>query len=613
MTTHRGGSPVTDEQRFEWFQDARFGLFIHWGLYCTLGGEWQGQRMDYIGEWIMSKYQIPLSEYVKLTEQFDPQAFDADAWVRLAKRAGMRYIVITSKHHEGFAMYHSQVSTYNIVDATPFDRDPLAELAEACKRHGLKLGLYYSQDLDWHEPNGGDPGPDYPKNYGGMSWTNDWDFPDYEAKDYIPYFEEKVKPQVRELLTRYGPISVLWFDTPVSISKEQSAELVDLVQELQPDCLINTRIGNGLGDYGSMGDNQVPYGRLEGIWEVPATLNDTWGYKHFDHNWKSAEETLNILVGLASKNVNYLLNVGPMPDGRFPQPAIKILEEIGDWMATYGDAIHGIRQSPYPYEFKWGWITHQAAAGATPEKLYLLFKHWPAEPLVLRGLGTEVTAAHELSAPDQALRLDQSLDGDPAELTLYLPEEEPATEIPVIALELAGPASIDQRLIAQHQGRITLPAYRAQVHPNGADAATTPHLNRARILAGWKDTQPWIEWDLHVPAPGAYEVSVTTASLRHRRPWRAGHRVRIETEGNIVETILTRAEDKNQPEDRYHAQARSHCGWVHFDQAGPVKLALKAVNIDDSNGIGLALVSAELRVQLTHSDEFEPDANSACA
>jgi alpha-L-fucosidase len=597
MTTQKGGSPVTDEQRFEWFQDARFGLFIHWGLYCTLGGEWQGKRMEYIGEWIMSKYQIPLREYVKLAQRFDPQAFDADAWVRLAKRAGMRYIVITSKHHEGFAMYHSQVSTYNIVDATPFDRDPLAELAEACERHGLKLGLYYSQDLDWHEPNAGDPGPDYPKNAGEMSWTNDWDFPDYEAKDYVPYFEEKVKPQVRELLTRYGPISVLWFDTPVSISREQSAELVNLVRELQPDCLINTRIGNGLGDYGSMGDNQVPYGHLEGIWEVPATLNDTWGYKHFDHNWKSAQETLNILVGLASKNANYLLNVGPMPDGRFPQPAIEILVEIGDWMGIYGDAVHGTRQSPYPYEFEWGWITHQAAAGTTPEKLYLLFKRWPAEPLILRGLHTEVTAAHELSAPDQVLRLDQSLDGDPTELTLHLPQQKPAAEIPVVALELAGPANVDQRLIAQHQDRITLPAYCAEVCANGADAATAPHLNRARILVNWQDTRPSVAWDLYIAAPGTYEVSVTTANLRHRRPWRGGHHIRIEIGGDAIETVLTKAEGENQPKDRYNAQARSHCGWVHFDAAGPVKLTLKAVSIDDSSGIGLALVCAELRAQ----------------
>jgi alpha-L-fucosidase len=346
-----------------------------------------------------------------------------------------------------------------------------------------------------------------------------------------------------------------------------------------------------------MGDNQVPYGHLEGIWEVPATLNDTWGYKHFDHNWKSAQETLNILVGLASKNANYLLNVGPMPDGRFPQPAVEILEEIGDWMAIYGDAVHGTRQSPYPYEIEWGWITHQAASGTTPEKLYLLFRRWPAGPLILRGLHTEVTAAHELSAPDQVLPLDQSLDGDPTALTLHLPVQKPVAEIPVVALELAGPANVDQRLIAQHQDRITLPAYRAQVHANGADAGATPHLNRARILVNWQDTRPCVEWDLHISAPGTYEVTVTTSSLRHGKPWRGGHRIQIETEGNVIETVLTKAEDGSQPKDRYHAQARSHCGWVHFDQAGPVKLVLKAVSIDDNYGIGLALVSADLRAQ----------------
>jgi alpha-L-fucosidase len=603
------GCNTAEELRYTAFQDARFGLFLHWGLYCVLGGEWQGKQMDYIGEWIMSKYQIPVRVYEKLAAQFNPQAFDADAWVQLAKRAGMRYVVITSKHHEGFAMYHSHVDAYNIVDATPFDRDPLAELADACQRHGLRLGLYYSQDLDWHEPNAGDPGPDYPKNAGEMSWTNDWDYPDHEAKDYTQYFEDKVKPQVRELLTRYGPIATLWFDTPVSISKAQSEELVALVHELQPDCLINTRIGNGLGDYGSMGDNQVPYGQVEGIWEVPATLNDTWGYKHFDDNWKSAEETLRILAGLASKNVNYLLNIGPQPDGRFPEPAIEILGEIGDWMAVYGRAIHGTRQSPYPYEFAWGWITHRAATETAPETLYLLFKRWPEEPLTLCGLRTKVTRAYELSESDQTLSTTQSLTRDVAELTLQLPAQRPDTALPVIALELAGTADIDQRLIAQHQGRILLPAYRAQVHSRpvtstgepvtstgSAHPTALPYLNRARILVNWLDTRPWVDWDFNVAMAGTYEISVTTSTLRHRAPWQGGHRLRIEAAGQTLEAILTQSEDNAGNEDRYHPQARSHCGFVHIEAPGIYNLRIQPLEIQPHGGTDLALVSAELRL-----------------
>src|SRR5450759_2976442 len=189
-----------NNQRVLWLQDARFGLFIHWGLYSVLSGDWKGKRMEYLGEWIMSKFRIPNAEYSQLARQFNPQAFDADEWVRLAKATGMRYLVFTAKHHEGFAMYHSKCDPYNIVDATPFGRDPLKELAEACQRHGLTLGLYYSQDLDWHEPNGGDPGPDVVDNF-GMSWGNDWDFPNYPVKNYAQYFNAKVKPQIRELLT----------------------------------------------------------------------------------------------------------------------------------------------------------------------------------------------------------------------------------------------------------------------------------------------------------------------------------------------------------------------------------------------------------------------------
>ncbi len=448
---------MTTDPRAQWFQDARFGLFLHWGLYSVPAGEWKGQRMDYIGEWIGSRFRIPIAEYGRLAERFDPQDFDADAWVRLARRAGMRYLVYTAKHHEGFAMYGSRCDPYNIVDATPFGRDPLKELAAACRRHGMTLGLYYSQDLDWHEPHGGDPGPAYPKNF-GMSWGNDWDFPDYAAKNYAVYFEKKVKPQVRELLTGYGPIGLIWFDCPVSISRAQSVELWDLVRELQPGCLVNTRIGHGLGDYGSLGDNQAPSGPVEGVWETPATLNDTWGYKSFDHNWKSAAETLGALAGLAGQGVNYLLNIGPQPDGRLPQASIDILNEIGDWMEVYGEAIHGTRRSPFPCGFEWGWITRRA----DPPRLYLLLKDWPARPLALSGLRNRVVAARELAAPGAELPFRQAVDGDVDELAVSLPAERPSP-LPVIALDLAGAPEADQRLIAQ-DGVITLPAARARIH-----------------------------------------------------------------------------------------------------------------------------------------------------
>ncbi len=315
-----------------WFKQAKFGLMIHWGLYSLLGGEWKGQRNDDLGEWIQAFYRIPKAEYEKLAEAFNPVLFDAEEWVRLAKDAGMQYIVITSKHHDGFALFKSEADPYNVVDATPFKRDIIAEFAAACKKHGLKLGLYYSQDLDWHEPDGG--GYTFPAVHGNghhVSWTNNWDYPDASAKDYSRCFEKKIKPQVKEILTKYGDLCLIWFDTPCTINKEQSEELVAMVKKYQPDCLVNSRVGNGAEDYRSLEDNEITEDYfIDELVESACTLNDTWGYKSYDDNWKPAEKVLELKRHLNSRGVNYLLNVGPDHLGRIPGPALDILRKVGE-------------------------------------------------------------------------------------------------------------------------------------------------------------------------------------------------------------------------------------------------------------------------------------------
>lgn len=314
----------------QWFKEAGFGMMIHWGLYSLLGGEWQGRRMEDIGEWAMQYFRIPIKEYEKLLKAFNPVYFDADEWAQLAVDAGMKYMVVTSKHHDGFALFHSKVDKYNVVDSTPFGRDIIKELSEACARKGLKFGVYYSQELDWHEPNGG--GWQRGKSWcGGKAyWVNNWDFPDDAHKDFAQCFEKKIKPQVTELLTNYGDLCLIWFDTPDTISPEQSEELYQLVKRYQPNCLVNSRIGNGRGDYHSWGDNQIPDEYMkDGLFETPATLNDTWGYKSFDNNWKDAKKVLELKEHLNSRGINYLLNVGPDALGRIPGPAVDILREAG--------------------------------------------------------------------------------------------------------------------------------------------------------------------------------------------------------------------------------------------------------------------------------------------
>ena len=320
--------------KFTWFREAKFGLMVHWGLYSLPAGEWKGERMAYIGEWIQSRFRIPNAEYHALARAFHPMLFNAEEWVSLAQDAGMRYIVFTAKHHEGFAMFRSRASRFNIVDATPFGRDVVEELANACARKGMRLGLYYSQDLDWSEPNGGGYTRGH-TNHGPhddecMAWTNDWDFPENDKKDYAQCFESKIVPQVKEILTQYGELCLIWFDTPTTLSPAQSQTLVDMVRTYQPNCLINSRIGNGLGDYRSLGDNQIPEEYLSGgLFETPATLNDTWGYKSFDNNWKDARRVLELKRHLNERGINYLLNVGPDYLGRIPAPAAQILRNAG--------------------------------------------------------------------------------------------------------------------------------------------------------------------------------------------------------------------------------------------------------------------------------------------
>ena len=318
----------------KWFKSAGFGMMIHFGLYSLLSGEYRGKRMgNTIGEWAQSYFRIPNNEYEKLASAFNPIFFNADEWVDVAIDSGMQYIVMTSKHHEGFAMYHSKVDKFNIVDATPFKRDIVEELANTCAKKGMKFGLYYSQALDWRERNAGGWGKECGLNVDGMPWGNTWDFPSHEGKDYAEVFERKIKPQVKEILTNYGDLCLIWFDTPHTISPGQSRELYDMVKRYQPNCLINSRIGApGVQyDYVSWGDNEIPeeYQDSSLLFETPATLNDTWGYKAYDQNWKSAEEIIRIKNHLNERNINYLLNVGPDYLGRIPAPCQEILKAVG--------------------------------------------------------------------------------------------------------------------------------------------------------------------------------------------------------------------------------------------------------------------------------------------
>jgi alpha-L-fucosidase len=385
-------APTPEPQRTErtkWWREAKFGMFIHWGLYAVPAGEWKGEVTDEYSEWIMYHNKIPVAEYEQLAKRFNPVKFDAGEWVRLARQAGMKYMVITSKHHDGFSMFDSKVTTYDIVDATPFQRDPMKELADACRNEGIKFGFYYSVDRDWHHPDA---------QGNRLRQSNNWDCPDESKKDFNKYFEEFAKPQIRELLTQYGPLGIIWFDGIGKKTTEQNEEIVAMVRKYQRNCLINSRLGDWMtykwGDYRSMDDNEVSNRDLGYGWENPGTINHTYGYNKHDKDWKSATEIIHMFVDIASNGGNYLLNIGPKADGSIPAESVRVLQEVGKWMEKYGESIYGTAPGPIEKP-EWGRCT------AKDNRLYLHVFEWPTdEKIVVSGIDKKVKKVYLLADPD---------------------------------------------------------------------------------------------------------------------------------------------------------------------------------------------------------------------
>lgn len=467
-------------------------MFIHFGLYSQAAGGWNGGRFDQmVAEWIMASAAIPYKDYsAKLTAAFNPTAFSAREIVALAKNAGMKYLVITAKHHDGFAMFRSQ-HPYNIVTATPYGKDPMEDLARECREAGIKLCFYYSQDQDWQHPDAS---------------GNTWDYPDSAAKKFDRYLDEKVKPQLRELLTQYGPVGLIWFDTPVGITRKQSLDLKRFVRALQPDCLVSGRIGNGVGDYGSLGDNEFARGKIKGDWESPATMNDNWGFSSTDRNWKSTGKLLSLLAGSASCGANYLLNIGPEPSGAVPMPCVERLREIGQWLRLHGEAIYGSSAGPVCGRLEWGWLTRK------PGRLYLLIDKWPTQGrFFLSGLQCVVHKATLLGEKSQTLEFIQAFGRNrkSSDLEITVPLSAPDNYISVVRLDVSGEIPDFKRknlvamecepLLSAKQSVSALLAItnpfqkpcRFELVPEPADAVSVEIQKNVRIAAGRKTVLPF--------------------------------------------------------------------------------------------------------------------------
>jgi len=472
------------DARMAWWREAKFGMFIHWGVYSVPAGTYDGKQIGGIGEWIMNRGKIPVAEYREFAKQFNPVKYDPDKWVQIAKQAGMKYIVITSKHHDGFALFDSKASDWNVVKATPYGKDLLKPLAEACKKYGLKLGFYYSQAQDWNNPGGAAAGEHWDKAQDGS------------MDDYI---RNVAVPQVKEILSNYGPIAVLWWDTPKDMTKDRADMLLPLLK-LQPGIIWNNRLGGGYKGDTETPEQTIPAtGFKDRDWETCMTINDTWGYKSYDHNWKSTKTLLRNLIDIASKGGNYLLNVGPTAEGEFPPEIVQRLQEIGKWMAVNGEAIYGTAASPFR-RLGFGRCTQK------PGKLFLEVFSWPQGELIVPGLKNKVTKAYLLADPEKKpLEINATDKG----VSVAVPEDAPSPIASVVVLEIEGRPDIEQQpmMTQAADGTISLPASEADIHGN---AQYEKGENRDNI-GYWSDKNAWVSWDFILKTPGRFDVEVTFA------------------------------------------------------------------------------------------------------
>ncbi len=412
VTAKAGETPAQRDARMAWWREAKFGLFIHWGVYAVPAGKY-GDSTNH-GEWIMHSGKIPSAEYQQFARQFNPVKYNPVLWAKTAKDAGMKYIVITSKHHDGFALYPSAASKWNIADATPYKKDLLGPLVNAAKAEGLKIGFYYSQAQDWNNPGGAKS-----RYKEGEGWDP------AVGGSFDDYLKNVAVPQVKEILTRY-PIDILWWDTATHMTPQRAAPLASLLK-LRPGLITNNRLGGGFGGDTATPEQFVPVTGYPGDWETCMTLNGHWGYNAYDQNWKSSTDLIRKLADICAKGGNFLLNVGPTAEGEFPPACVERLQAVGQWLRVNGDAIYGSSRSPFAY-LPWGVATRK---GGT---LYLHVFDWPKDGKLVVPLNNKAKSATLLSARGKKL----SVASKNGKVVIDVPAIAPDAADSVVALEIEG-------------------------------------------------------------------------------------------------------------------------------------------------------------------------------
>jgi alpha-L-fucosidase len=497
------------DQRTGWFRDARFGMFVHWGVYSTLGGVWQGQPVKGYAEHIQRIAKIPVDVYKdNVASHFDPKEFNADEWMATVKATGMKYFIITAKHHDGFAMFDSAVSDYNVVKATPWKRDPMKELREAAKKAGIHFGFYYSQAWDW-EASGNAPGEGwkYPKSQGEKSLADDMRWMEQAlepAAKIRKYVDGKVIPQLKELVTKYQP-EIFWFDTPSYLPVSENLRILKALREVAPNVVVNGRITQGTpggpaaryGDYVSTTDKPADFPPVDGDWEGIPTTNESYAWHKEDNSHKPPEHFIGLVARAAARGGNILLNIGPMGTGKMDPKDLKILEGIGAWMKVNGDSIHGTTRSGLPVQ-SWGDTTRKG------NTLYLHVMNWPRKgKIVVSGLKTPIKKATLLADPKKSLKLAKA---GPMDMVVQGPESAPDATDTVIAAELEGDLSVDKlRAISTDTVEDTMRAFDGSI---SAGMKFGSGKVRDAYVEGWTRPEQSVSWQLRAREKATYDVSV---------------------------------------------------------------------------------------------------------
>lgn len=494
-------SMLTHDKRTEWWRDAKFGMFIHWGVYSEAGGEWKGKKVDGYAEHLMRKEKITKEDYLKLAARFNPTKFDADKWVKTAKDAGMRYLVITAKHHDGFAMYPSDYSDFDIADKTPFKRDPMAELKAACEKYGMKFGFYYSHAFDWEDPNA--PGNDWEYNnpggdknlFGGRNWFDAHPELLPKAQKYV---DEKAIPQIQELLKKYHP-DILWFDTPHKLPLSENLRILKAIREVDQNVVVNGRLARSskqnFGDYANTADRPAEFFPVIGDWEAIPTTNESYGYSKYDESHKPASHFIQLIANAASRGGNILMNIGPKGDGTFDKRDQRILDSMAIWTKKYGESIYQTTASPLPLQ-SWGVITKK------DNLLYLHVFNWPKTgKLMVGGITSKVAEVYNM-VDKQKIKTSVSPQGN---LILDLPKQAPDTVDAVLVMKVAQPIkSNGLRYLDVDATPNRLLAFDAKL--NGKGFSYGDGKANKYYVTGWKDKSQFLSWDFETSKTASFEI-----------------------------------------------------------------------------------------------------------